>query len=228
VELVELVRNNIYCDSSMVAKKFSQKHNKVIGIIENLLEDLSKTRGSSNTPKCEMITKEYKGQVYKAYLMDRRFFSLLGMRFKGVKALEWQLKFNDAFYEMEERILSEKKNKTDDNYIEARKQSVIGRREETDVIEDFIKYAIKQGSKSAKWYYKHITNATYRALELMVHKKPAIRNTLNPYQIAELILAERLAKNSLKKYMDMGRNYKDIFECVKTDLIDFSKTIKIS
>ena len=225
MELVEYSKGDVFCDSSMVAKRFGIKHNKIIRTIERLEERL---RGTDGTPKTEKFEKEYKGTIYTAYRMDREFFSLLSMRFDNKKALEWQIKFNNAFYEMEKRILLEENNKTNDNYIEARKQSVIGRREETDVIEDFIEYAIKQGSKSAKWYYKHITNATYRALELMVHKKPAIRDTLNPYQIAELILAERLAKNSLKKYMDMGRNYKDIFECVKTDLIDFSKTIKIS
>ena len=44
---------------------------------------------------------------------------------------------------------------------------------------------------------------------------------MNLYEIAELLLAERIAKNSLKKYMELGRNYKDIYESVKDDLMMF-------
>ena len=225
MELVEYKKKDIYCDSSMVAKKFNIQHAKVVRTIETLIERLRVTNCHA---KIESFQKEYRGQVFTAYLMDREFFSMLSMRFNNKKALEWQIKFNNAFYEMEERILKSLENKEDDNFIEARVQTKIGRREETDIIKDFIDYATNQGSKSAKFYYKHITNATYKALELMIHKKPALRDTLDIYQLSELLLAERLAKNSLKKYMDMGRNYKDIYESVKEDLLVFGNSLKLT
>ena len=225
MDLVEYRNNNVYCDSSMVAKKFSVQHAKVIRTIERLAERLRVTIGY---PKIEKFEKEYRGQVFSAYLMDREFFTLLAMRFESKKALQWQVKFNNAFYEMEARILKDIANKGDDNFIEARQQGKISRREETDVIKDFIDYATKQGSKSAKFYYKHITNATYKALELMIHKKPALRDTLDIYQLSELLLAERVAKNSLKKYMDLNRDYKDVYESVKDDLIIFANSLKLN
>jgi len=225
MELVEYKNNGIYCDSSMVAKKFNIQHAKVVRTIETLTGRLRVTNCHA---KVESFEKEYRGQVFTAYLMDREFFSMLCMRFNNKKALEWQIKFNSAFYEMEEKILLSNKNKGDDNFIEARQQGKISRREETDVIKDFIDYATKQGSKSAKFYYKHITNATYKALELMIHKKPALRDTLDIYQLSELLLAERVAKNSLKKYMDLGRHYKDVYESVKDDLIIFANSLKLN
>jgi len=225
MDLVEYKHNNVFCDSSMVAKKFDVQHAKVIRTIERLAERLRVTIGY---PKIEEFQKEYKGQTYKAYLMDREFFTLLSMRFESKKALQWQVKFNNAFYEMEEKILIADRNKSDTTFIEARQQTKLGRREETDVIKDFIDYATNQGSHKAKFYYKHITNATYRALELMIHKKPALRDTLDIYQLSELLLAERVAKNSLVKYMELGRDYKDIYKSVAEDLIVFGNSLKIN
>lgn len=225
MDLITVKQNEAYCDSSLVAKKFGIQHAKVVRAIENLAKRLSMTQCH---PKIQPFEKVYRGQTFKAYLMDREFFTMLCMRFDNQKALEWQVKFNNAFYEMEERILSNIRNNKDNKFLETRQQGKLARREETDIIKDFVEYATNQGSKSAKFYYKHITNATYKALELMVQKEPKIRDALNIYELAELMLAERVAKNSLKKYMDLGRNYKDIYESVKKDLETFGKSLKLS
>ena len=225
MELVEYKSKEIYCDSSVVAKRFEIQHAKVVRTIENLIDRLRVTQSHA---KAEKFTKQYRGQTYVAYHMDREFFSMLSMRFDNDKALEWQVKFNNAFYEMEERILKSLENQKATEFIEVRQQTKLGRREETDIIKDFVDYATKQGSKSAKFYYKHITNATYKALELMIHKKPALRDTLDIYQLSELLLAERVAKNSLKKYMDLGRHYKDVYKCVAEDLTVFGNSLKLN
>lgn len=225
MDLVKVKNNNVFCDSSLVAKKFGIQHFSVVKTIEKLEERL---RSIDNCPKIEKFEKLYRGQTFTAYLMDREFFTLLCMRFENKKALEWQVKFNNAFYEMEERILKDISNKSDSNFIEAREQSKISRREETDVIKDFVEYATKQGSKNAKFYYSNITKATYRALELMVQKKPKLRDTLDIYQLSELLLAERVAKNSLKKYMELGRDYKDVYKCVAEDLTAFGNSLKLN
>jgi len=224
MQLVEVKRNEVFCDSNMVSKKFGIKHAYVVRNIKQLMEEL---RVISNHPKVTTEEREYRGNKYIAYLMDRRFFSLLSMRFKGKKALEWQVKFNDAFYEMEKHILQSELNKSDDGFLRIREQSKIARKNETSVIKDFVDYATIQGSKSAKFYYKHITNATYKALGLIVQRKPKLRDSLNIYEVSELLLAERLAQNSLKKYMDLDRNYRDIYESVKEDLIRFSEGLRL-
>ncbi len=160
--------------------------------------------------------------------MNREFFSLLAMRFKGKEAFEWQVKFNHAFYEMERHILQTELNKQDVDFLNIRHVGKIERKVETDVIKQFVEYATEQGSKNAKFYYKHITNATYKALGLMFQKKPKLRDSLNIYEISELILAERLARQSLQKYMELERHYKDIYESVKEDLLRFATGMRLS
>ena len=46
-------------------------------------------------------TSEQNGQEYPAYIMNRDGFSLLVMGFTGKKALEWKVKYIQAFNAME-------------------------------------------------------------------------------------------------------------------------------
>lgn len=227
MQLVEVRKEEIYCDSLIVARKFNQKHAEVIKRILKLESDLEKLRVVSNHPKTITEEREYRGTKYTAYLMNREFFSLLVMRFKGIESLDWQLKFNQAFYEMEAHIIREKTNAANTVWLGQRAQLVIGRKEETDVIKDFVEYATSQGSTRAHYYYKHITNATYKALGLLIQKKPKLRDTLNMYEISELLLMERYAISRIKYYMELERNYKDIYESVKEDLLEYGSKIRV-
>ena len=209
----------------MVARKFNQKHKEVVKRIEYVKNNLEDLGVVSNPPKIMTEEREYRGQKYTAYLMNREFFSLLAMRFKGKIAFRWQVQFVSAFHEMENHILSELNNKSDKQWLNQRSQGKLSRREETDVIKDFVEYATNQGSKSAKYYYKHITNATYKALGIIAQRKPKIRDTMNIYDLAELLLMERVARNSLEKYMKLERNYKDIYESTKEDLLRFGVSL---
>jgi len=228
MELVEMKKDEVYCDSNIVSKRFGIKHAYVVRNIRQVKEDLDNLRVTTNHPKVITEERVYRGNKYTAYLMNREFFSLLAMRFKGKKAFEWQVKFNHAFYEMERHILQTELNKQDVDFLNIRHVGKIERKAETDIIKQFVEYATEQGSKNAKFYYKHITNATYKALGLMFQKKPKLRDSLNIYEISELILAERLARQSLQKYMELGRNYKDIYESVKEDLLRFATGMRLS
>ena len=227
VNLVEFQDQEITCDSQVVAKKFGYKHSEVARIIKNLIVDIEEIRVTSNHPYYKEVDREYRGNEFKAYVMSREFFSLLSMRFKGKKALEWQMKFNTAFYDMEKALLKASENSNDNDWLKVRTQSKQMRLQQTDVIKDFVEYATKQGSKSAKFYYKHVTNATYKALGLIQHKRPKLKDTLDCMELSQLMVAENVAKKALKKYMEDGEDYKTIFLLVKQDLVALSETLLI-
>lgn len=109
MNLVEINQGSVFCDSSMVAKKFGIKHNKVISVCNQLIGDLDKIKGYRYNPLITKETREYRGNEYTAYLMDRDFFSLVSMRFRSREALEWQVKFIDAFKSMELKISEDAK-----------------------------------------------------------------------------------------------------------------------
>ncbi|MHA1910510.1 MAG: Rha family transcriptional regulator [Candidatus Kariarchaeaceae archaeon] len=223
-QLVYTKRNKNFTTTRIIAKKFGKKHAYVVRALEKVIKDFSNLRVIANHPYFKKRIGEYRGVEFEYYELDRELFSLLVMRFKGKKAFEWQVKFNQAFYQMEETLIKMKNNQQNEMWLCQREQSKLIRHEETDVIKQFVEYATKQGSTKANFYYKHITNATYKCLGLIQYKRPKLRETLDVMETHQLILAEMTAKKSLLKYMENGENYKAIFVLVKQDLENFANS----
>lgn len=97
--LVKVENNQIVTDSRSVAEHFGKRHNDVTEVIRKLL-----ATEKSVTKMFHESRFEYRGQEFPMYLMNRDGFSLLVMGFTGKKALEWKLKYIDAFNEMEKKL----------------------------------------------------------------------------------------------------------------------------
>ena len=101
--LVKVENNQIVTDSRSVAEHFGKRHNDVTEVIRKLL-----ATEKSVTKMFHESKFEYRGQEFPMYLMNRDGFSLLVMGFTGAKALEWKLKYIEAFNAMETQLI--KKN----------------------------------------------------------------------------------------------------------------------
>ena len=224
--LIENKHGEAFADSALIARKFGMKHNKLISVVENVFSDYPDLRGSSNTPKSieSYFTEErnYRGQTYTAYMMNRAFFSLVAMRFTTKPAREWQRKFNAAFYQLENQLLLIKSHQHDQQWLAQRSQTKLLRKAETEVIEQFVEYATFQGSQNANNYYRLITTATYHSLGLIQFKQPHLRNTLNSLQLSWLVTLESLVQASLRKYMSLNIHYKEIYKLVVNEIRQYA------
>ena len=221
--LVNVVGGKVVTDTQIIAKEFGLKHTRVMDVADRLFGKVAQIKGSTGVPlNFEKQRRDYRGQPFDVYVLGREAFSLLSMRFESDKALAWQVKFNNAFYSMESAILKEQNNRANLEWATARQQSKIARKEETDIIQRFIDYATAQGSASAKFYYKHVTMACYKCLQLVESRKPKVRDTLDLMELNQLVLAEVVAGRSLMRHMDSGEHYKAIYELVKQDLERFA------
>lgn len=99
MELVKVVNNQLVTDSRQVAEAFGKEHGKVLRSIDNLV---SQNRLTKNMFLEQ--THEYRGRTFRHYLMNRDGFSLLVMGFTGPEALEWKIKYINAFNEMEKKL----------------------------------------------------------------------------------------------------------------------------
>lgn len=102
-ELVTLTGNSNkpVTTSKKIAEVFEKRHDNVLRDIENLAGGLLNFE--------EMYQKatyihEQNGQEYPMYYITRDGFSLLAMGFTGQKALEWKVKYIEAFNYMEEQL----------------------------------------------------------------------------------------------------------------------------
>lgn len=98
------INNNIAVTSSRkVAEVFEKEHNNVLRDIRNLLNDSDNSILISENFKESSYTNA-RGRSYPEFLMTRDGFTLLAMGFTGTKALEWKLKYIEAFNQMENQI----------------------------------------------------------------------------------------------------------------------------
>lgn len=99
----------IVVSSRVVAENFGKQHGHVLRDIEKLMGNMG---GEFDTPKLEcefFIESAYplRGKLYKEYLLTRDGFSLLVMGFTGKEALQWKLKYIEAFNMMETKLKSQ-------------------------------------------------------------------------------------------------------------------------
>lgn len=103
-ELVQLTeKQQIVVESRQVAEDFKKQHRNVVRDIEVYKKDV--LNFEQMFQKTEYL--DTYGRKQKQYLMNRDGFSLLAMGFTGKKALEWKLKYIDAFNRMEADLNSD-------------------------------------------------------------------------------------------------------------------------
>lgn len=86
--------------SRQIAESFGKEHKDVLRAIENI-----KAQNCALTSMFfEATYTAGTGKAYPMYLMNRDGFTLLAMGFTGRAALEWKLKYIQAFNEMEKKL----------------------------------------------------------------------------------------------------------------------------
>ena len=104
-ELINIKNHNgrLLVSSREVAKNFDKEHRSVLRDIDNLISE----GVAQNCADLFIITTyehEQNKQVYREYLLTRDGFTLLAMGFTGKKALEWKLRYIEAFNKMEKAL----------------------------------------------------------------------------------------------------------------------------
>lgn len=98
--LVEIQNNQVVVSSRQVANNFHKEHKHVLEGIRTIIYSAEK----STQWFYETSYKDASGKLNPMYLMNRDGFSLLVMGFTGKRALEWKIKYIEAFNEMEKQL----------------------------------------------------------------------------------------------------------------------------
>lgn len=90
------------CASYDIADSFSKAHKDVLRAIDNIRESCGDEFDQRNFAPIDYV--DAKGRKYRAYRMTRDGFTLVAMGFTGSAAMEWKLKYIQAFNAMESEI----------------------------------------------------------------------------------------------------------------------------
>ena len=100
-DIVLTIQNNKPVVSSrQITESFEKTHNHVLRDIDALKKDVS----NFGQMFFETVEADSYGRNQRSYLMTRDGFTLLAMGFTGKKALEWKIKYIEAFNEMEKQL----------------------------------------------------------------------------------------------------------------------------
>ncbi len=113
--VINKIGGELVVTSRQVAEDFEKNHADVVTKIEGKVRPKGKSEigliqgivDSGEIPKNYFIEDSYLdsyGRKQKEYLLTKDGFSLLVMGFTGAKALQWKLKYIEAFNKMEEHI----------------------------------------------------------------------------------------------------------------------------
>ncbi len=100
-ELVEVKNNQVVVSSRKVAEHFGKYHKDVLDSVREIL-----AAENSAAKFFQETTYENRGKQYPEYLMNRDGFTLLAMSFTGKEAMQWKLKYIEAFNSMEKELSS--------------------------------------------------------------------------------------------------------------------------
>ena len=191
--LVQVSNNQVVVSSRDIAEHFEKEHKHVLDSIREII----KAENSALTFFFETTYKAGTGKSYPEYLMNRDGFSLLVMGFTGKKALEWKLKYIEAFNKMEAHIHEEKalpKSKDIDR-IQQKRADAMERNSRVRMANLFIKLADR--TKIAD--YREVCNA--KAAEVLAGYEilplpTAERRTYSAKEIGEMfgVSANKIGK----------------------------------
>lgn len=99
LNLVSINNNQVVVSSRQVAESFGKEHKVVLRSIKEIL-----AAQNCSTKFFSESKFENRGKQYPEYIMNRDGFSLLVMGFTGKDAMEWKIKYINAFNAMEQEL----------------------------------------------------------------------------------------------------------------------------
>lgn len=192
--------------SRYVAENFKKQHQHVTQAIEKLISE-------NSLVKSMFIRSHYdteRGKSYKEYLMNRDGFSLLVMGFTGKEALEWKLKYINAFNQMEAFITERKSSE----WLMTRKQGKLIRRAETDTLANLVEYAEAQGSRNMR---KNVYTIYSKLVNSLVGIEKGQRNSVPFKTISVIAFLEDMILHTVDEEMRKSTHYKEIYKICKAN-----------
>lgn len=209
--VIKKIDGELVVTSRQVAVDFDKRHSDVIEKIEELI----KTENSVMTMFIESSYKAGTGKSYKEYLITRDGFSLLVMGFTGSRALQWKLKYIEAFNKMEQALKEPQKQLTPIEIMELQFKILKEQGQKLDEVEE--KVEVLSNSMTIDYGQQEVINriAKERMVQVLGGKDtPAYRE-----------LSKKVFSNLWKRYKQVFHvsSYKDT---AKKDYEDAIKYIE--
>lgn len=167
-----------------------------------------------------------KGRPDESYLINEDQFILLVMLVKNSpESVELKVRIAKEFKTMRKMLSKLASTRSTEDWQNVRNDGKVVYLQKTDVIKQFVDYAIAQGSKSANMYYSNLAQMENKALFLIEQKYPNVREVLNIKQLMQVATADQIVEKALGDGMKQELHYKKIYVLAKDRVIQFSEIL---
>ena len=221
-KLVTIEGNEPVTDTLVIAIGAGRQHKNTIHLVRKYIsafETLGRVTFQtrrSNRGQSSTVAVLNEAQVYF-------LFTLFSNKDQVVK---FKLKLVTEFMRMKDALINLQIEQNNSEWIKTREQGKLVRKETTDVIQDFVRYATVQGSKHAVMYYANITKMENKSLLILEQKFPNVRKMLTNHQLSTMKSADRVVLEALVYGMDNKMDYKDIYKLAKERVETLATLIK--
>lgn len=223
--LVTINNNEPLTTSLIIARELKRTHKSIMNLIKEYRKNFEEF---GNVGEFEMSQRHGKNTKIFQLNEPQVMFLITMLRVKQNefdKVLDFKVKITKEFFTMRKWILEQETKKQNQQYIETRNKSKIGRRQETDIIKIFIEYAKDQGSKSAEKYYMIFSKMENSAFFILKEKFKNVREILNITQLSKIIVADIIVRTAIIEGMKNKMFYKDIFQLAKERVMKMSNSL---
>ena len=233
--IIEIRENELYIATNIIADKLNREHRSIYKLVYTYKKQLE----MFGVLRFEIIPNKEKngGGTRKIYYLNEKqyIFLITNMRTKADEidtVMEAKMQIANQFVDMKRALLGIEVNKKNKEWLEAREQGKITRKETTGVYKEYLEYAIEQGSKNYKKMpenvYINFTKMINKALfdfEFKIPKGDSARNYMTTNQLTITSTAELAAQRLIHREIDNGTHYKEIYQIVKKEMEQYSKFI---
>ena len=197
--VIKKIDGELVVTSRQIAVNFEKEHKNIIRDIEKLIKEDSSIL--SNALFIESDYTNSNNRKFKEYLLTRDGFSLLVMGFTGSKALQWKLKYIEAFNKMEQTLREPQKQLTPIEMMELQFKILKEQGQKLDEVEE--KVEVLSNSMTIDYGQQEVINrvAKERMVQVLGGKDtPAYRE-----------LSKKVFSNLWKRYKQVFHvaSYKD-------------------
>ena len=208
---VEIYNDEARTGSFLLAQGLGRNHKKVRDLIEKYREDFE---DFSLLKKRKL--KSTGGRAANEYLLDEDQFMFLGALLRNTeKVVAFKKAIIKQFRACRRQLESVQQTHRQPEYQITRDAGKLVRRQTTDVMKEFVRYAENQGSKNAQLYYMNITKMMNGLLFIVNGKFKNIRNILTVQQLMTCSSAEQIIDKGLATGMSRNKYYKEIYKDVR-------------
>jgi len=221
-KIVEIYDDNPMIGTWAVAQGFERPHKQIVRLIKKH-EERFLNLGNNRVHLKRLITRRVPiktaGRPVDEIMLNDKQAIFLGTLFRNSdRVLDFKEKLAEEFVDMRIALMSVSKQRQSNEWIANRAMGKVSRKEETDTIKDFVKYATMQGSKSAEKYYMIFSKLVNTNLLEIDGKFKNIRDMLDYSQLMDIKFAEGIVSREILKGMSRGDFYKDIYVNVKAKI----------